>query len=325
MSEVLQAGCRFFNLRVEKLVDTVEIGHKHVMHKYLCKCDCGNEIEVFQGELISGHIKSCGCRSNSRKQHLKYDLTGQRFGRLQVLRQAPTFWSDSGKSRMVRWECKCDCGNMVVVNSRALRMGSTQSCGCYHKECLSEKLTDDLMGKKFGHLTVVERAGSYHKANRKTGVMAMWKCRCDCGNEIITTGYSLKCGDTVSCGCMKTSFAEDVVNDYLQLVGYIENDNYFREKTFSDLIGVGGGFLRFDFVVFVGNNIVCVECQGEQHYKSVNYFGGDNQFEIRKQNDEIKRQWCKKKNYILLEVPYTLHTSDEIQNYLAELMNRVSE
>lgn len=188
MSEVLQAGCRFFNLRVEKLVDTVEIGHKHVMHKYLCKCDCGN--------------------------------------------------------------------------------------------------------------------------------------------EIITTGYSLKCGDTVSCGCMKTSFAEDVVNDYLQLVGYIENDNYFREKTFSDLIGVGGGFLRFDFVVFVvfvGNNIVCVECQGEQHYKSVNYFGGDNQFEIRKQNDEIKRQWCKKKNYILLEVPYTLHTSDEIQNYLAELMNRVSE
>lgn len=56
------------------------------------------------------------------------DLTGERFGRLTVIRKAET-----GKPRSW-WLCQCDCGNKTVVQSDSLRRGNTCSCGCLRKE-----------------------------------------------------------------------------------------------------------------------------------------------------------------------------------------------
>ncbi len=58
-----------------------------------------------------------------------------------------------------------------------------------------KKVRIDLTGKSFGRLTVVE----YSHTN-KHGV-AMWKCKCDCGNERIVAGAHLRSGHTTSCGC----------------------------------------------------------------------------------------------------------------------------
>lgn len=52
----------------------------------------------------------------------------------------------------------------------------------------------DLTGKRFGRLTVIERA-------ENKGEKTMWKCVCDCGNIITTNGAMLKNGNTKSCGC----------------------------------------------------------------------------------------------------------------------------
>ena len=52
------------------------------------------------------------------------DITGQRFGRLKVLRYV-------GSSR---WECKCDCGAIVYPLGGNLRKGDIRSCGCLRKE-----------------------------------------------------------------------------------------------------------------------------------------------------------------------------------------------
>lgn len=54
----------------------------------------------------------------------------------------------------------------------------------------------DLIGKKFGSLTVIERCGS--KNNR-----AMWLCKCECGNQTIVDTHSLTSGNTKSCGCKR--------------------------------------------------------------------------------------------------------------------------
>lgn len=35
---------------------------KHGSYKWICSCDCGQEIIVTSGNLRSGHTKSCGCR-----------------------------------------------------------------------------------------------------------------------------------------------------------------------------------------------------------------------------------------------------------------------
>lgn len=55
----------------------------------------------------------------------------------------------------------------------------------------------DICGKKFNRLTVVERYGT-----AKHGEKAKWKCLCDCGNEAIVDGCSMRNGNTKSCGCL---------------------------------------------------------------------------------------------------------------------------
>lgn len=55
----------------------------------------------------------------------------------------------------------------------------------------------DLVGQKFGKLEVISDTG-----NDKQG-HSMWNCICDCGNEIIVVSYSLRSGNTKSCGCLK--------------------------------------------------------------------------------------------------------------------------
>ena len=58
----------------------------------------------------------------------KIDLTGQRFGRLIVIREA------GRKNGKVAWLCRCECGNEIVVSGDHLRDEHTQSCGCLRLE-----------------------------------------------------------------------------------------------------------------------------------------------------------------------------------------------
>ena len=62
------------------------------------------------------------------------DLTGQRYGRLTVIKRAGTYTPADGFGKAATWLCRCDCGSEVVVLSRNLRSGNTQSCGCYCSE-----------------------------------------------------------------------------------------------------------------------------------------------------------------------------------------------
>ena len=58
------------------------------------------------------------------------NLTGQRFGKLVVIKRIENkVITSSGKS-YVQWECQCDCGNTKKVLSCNLLNGTTQSCGC---------------------------------------------------------------------------------------------------------------------------------------------------------------------------------------------------
>lgn len=54
----------------------------------------------------------------------------------------------------------------------------------------------DLIGQKFGRLTVIERKGSNLKRE------AEWNCKCDCGRSVIVVGTKLKDGRVKSCGCL---------------------------------------------------------------------------------------------------------------------------
>ena len=58
----------------------------------------------------------------------------------------------------------------------------------------------DRTGQKFGKLLVINQAG------RNELKKVLWKCRCDCGNEISIVAGSLVTGNTTSCGCVIPNF-----------------------------------------------------------------------------------------------------------------------
>lgn len=61
----------------------------------------------------------------------------------------------------------------------------------------------DISGQKFGRLTVVSFSG-YRREGKNGHKTSEWKCKCECGNEVVVTKSRLKSGNTKSCGCMKT-------------------------------------------------------------------------------------------------------------------------
>ena len=63
------------------------------------------------------------------------------------------------------------------------------------------KVKDDLTGKIFERLTVLEQAEDYISSNGTR--VAQWLCQCECGSEpVVVYGTSLKRGHTRSCGCL---------------------------------------------------------------------------------------------------------------------------
>lgn len=109
---------------LEKLPDKIEHGRRYAMWR--CKCNCGKEIQVSTSNLRSGNTKSCGCYGKSILGKSRFiDHTNERFGKLVAIKYHP-----GDKNHVGKWECKCDCGNIVNVKTYALVSENTQSCGC---------------------------------------------------------------------------------------------------------------------------------------------------------------------------------------------------
>ena len=119
----------------------------------------------------------------------KYEaLKGQRFGFLTVIE--PVF---SDEDYRIRIRCKCDCGNETIVQAPTLLNGIVKSCGCLLRSKPGRAY--GLLGKKFGHLTVIGTAPNGRRSGKKVHV------RCDCGTEKDILVSLLESGRSSTCGC----------------------------------------------------------------------------------------------------------------------------
>lgn len=116
------------------------------------------------------------------------DLIGKTFTYLTVVERC------GSRNNHALWHCKCKCGKDVYAVTEELTTGKTKSCGCYKQEMAHGRL-EDFAGRKVGRLTVLEYAG------RNNDRRALWKCKCDCGNECIKNSKYLQKTDCASCGC----------------------------------------------------------------------------------------------------------------------------
>ena len=118
---------------------------------WLCRCDCGNTVHAASRFLKNGWMTSCGCEEKKPRYE---DLTGKRYGKLQVLSVAP----ERDIHGRIQWNCVCDCGNKITAPAGQLVNGYRRSCGC-----LSRPPLKDWIGKQFGELTVIAYDGKRDK------------------------------------------------------------------------------------------------------------------------------------------------------------------
>lgn len=91
------------------------------------------------------------------------DLTGQKFGRLTVIRQGKNIVSPTTNRSYVAWLCLCDCQlklpterqKLKLITGESLRSGKIKSCGCLHQETAREN------GKKAKKYNVYDVSGNY--------------------------------------------------------------------------------------------------------------------------------------------------------------------
>lgn len=71
------------------------------------------------------------------------------------------------------------------------------------------KAKNDLSGRTFGLLTVVEQADNINVNKSHPRGASAWLCRCTCGGENVVTTSNLQQGCTISCGCERLRLATE--------------------------------------------------------------------------------------------------------------------
>lgn len=99
--------------------------------------------------------------------------------------------------------------------------------------------------------------------------------------------------------CNSPSKAEDQIIEILYDLG-ISFQKQYRIKECKNIKP-----LPFDFAIFINEQIVClIEYDGIQHFKPIEYFGGEVAFKETKKRDNIKSEYCQLNNIPLIRIPY---------------------
>lgn len=214
------------------------------------------------------------------------EIVGKKQGKLMI---KELNWNGTVKSST--YTCDCECGTKdIKLDAVGIISGKTHECG----RCLTApnaKYSDKkYIGQVFwGNLKVkeilVENSITY------------WICDClRCGsknNKI--TAHGITYGNNKSCGCLN-SYGEQVIRSCLE-----ENSIKFKSQvSFEGLTGLGGGKLKFDFIIYKGSKpYLALEYDGEQHFNPVDFSNGlcDNEFvleQFRKiqMHDNMKNKYC---------------------------------
>ena len=285
----------------------LDVVPKYKNGKTYCKCQCTCDKStikmVYKNSLLKGESQSCGClRKLLSQEHYRRDVTGERFENLVVTQMLYNY-----KNEKTYCLCNCDCGNQHICSLSNLTTGHTTSCGCNSSEKIWDGRRTNLVGVRFGKLVVDEMLYGYK--NKQT----YCKCSCDCGKNSIVYMGNLQQGFTHSCGCAEHDSTGEI------LISNILNENYisyFYNYRFDDCRNILP--LPFDF--YLPDYNVCIEYDGIQHFESIEYFGGDKEFQRRQINDDIKNQYCAKNNITLIRLPYTL-PDEQIKKIILNIWN----
>ncbi len=167
---------------------------------------------------------------------------------------------------------------------------------------------DDLKGKIFGDLKVIDFAFNAKRHN-------YYEFECiKCGATSFRMTPTNK-SDIEACHCQ--ACCDEKYKGPRNIKQYLDEHKipYKKEYKFSDCVYYKE--LPFDFAIFypTGELKCLIEYDGEQHFKFVKLWHGDEEgFKLQQLRDNIKTNYCKSHNIKLIRIPYT--EFDNIENIL---------
>ena len=276
---------------------------QHIFWKCQCKA-CGEYFIADGTKIRNGHTKTNNCWQSK----IKFQ-PGDKFNQLTILKALGPIHQERGRD--LWYECQCDCGKIVEACASELKKGTHKSCGgCAHSKAFADKAIKEYKNKTFNYLTAIEPT-----EKRDSGGSIIWKFKCQCGKDFYYTMWEVKNNIVTSCGCKaKVKSAGEIK---IKQILDENNINYIHNKQFFKDLIMDNSVLRYDFVILDNkqNPLRLIEFDGKQHFESVDYFGGQDDFEHRQKSDKYKNQYALNHQIPLVRIPYY-----EINNLSYELL-----
>ena len=181
-----------------------------------------------------------------------------------------------------------------------------KGCGCY--QCLRDKIGNKNCASHDEYVIKLSDINNNIVVLEEycgTEIKIKHKCTV-CGHKWMAKPGNILTGK----GCPKCneSHGEKNISHYLK----INNITYISQYTFDDCKDKRK--LPFDFYLPELN--VCIEYDGEQHFKAVNHFGGEEGLSIRRLHDQIKTNYCQNHGIPLLRIKYDENIEEKLNSFI---------
>ena len=286
-----------FVAEMKEIHPNIEVLGQYVNANIKIKCKC--LIDNYEWEATPNHLlngtkcpKCSGHETISHQQFVEklYNVNPN----IEILGQ----YTNSHTKIAVK--CKIDNCEWKATPHHLLGGTGCPKCAGTQKKTHAEFISDILRVNP--NIEVIEEYINYHTKIK-------FRCKID-GHEWIAEPSNILSG--AGCPECHSSKGEKAIIKFLTTNNII----FEEQKTFDGC--KNKRCLPFDF--YLPNYNTCIEYQGEQHYRSVEYFGGDEGYKYRQNNDNIKRQFCQDNNITLIEINY--NSLNHIEKILKEALQQ---
>lgn len=254
--------------------------------KVLCRCNIdGHEWNATPYSLLKGS----GCPKCAGKERLSQAEFMKRVNAC----GKPITVVGKYKNRNTKVLCRCDIDGYEWYASPGHLMNGV---GCPECAGVLRKTKDTFVDEMRRIHPQIEVLGDY--VNNRTKI----QCRCSLCNTTWSASPNALLSHHSSCPACNQSSGEQKIYSILLSKG-IEVILQYRFDDCRDMLS-----LPFDF--YIPTSKVAIEYDGQQHFMPVDFGGrprhvSEQNFEIVKQHDAIKNQYCDTHGITLIRIPYT--------------------
>lgn len=266
------------------------------------RCPCGEEFSASWNKFFSQGRRSCvRCALDGRSERRRRTIEDLEKV---IAGVGCEYISGEYKNRKSKLVIRCRCGHERTTTLNYI-LGENFSGLCLHCSDPLYRGANRLTLEEIKELSAARGlellSAEYKNARSKL------RFRCACGKEFETTWDSVVSKNKAQCDTcgQRESFGERAVRSWLDEHGI----EYEREKGFEGLVGPTGRKYRFDF--YVPSKNLCIEVDGQQHSKIVNYSGKENLDRLTavlwatQLRDYQKTMYCQLAGIDLLRIDYT--------------------